>query len=87
MHAESLTFTCFVAHAGENGNRNDKAMFNDSHLKAKILEGSFAGGRPVLFNMMPVPELILGDAGFSLNANVITPFDHRATRGGILTTD
>ena len=47
-----------------NGSRSDKALFNESSLKANILEGKFLKGPKQLLGGVPFGEIILADSGF-----------------------
>ena len=58
-----------------NGARSDKALFNESYLKAAVAEGRLLQGPKLILGGIPFPEILLADAGFTSNDYTLTPFD------------
>ena len=71
IYSLSIIFPIFAA---LNGCRSDRALYSMSNLSRWIKKKQFLAGPSCIIGGVPVPEIILADAGFTNDINVICPF-------------
>lgn len=80
LYTNFITTTSSPVIVAMNGCRSDKALYSLSNLNEWITSKRFLNGPKCVIEGLPIPELVLADAGFSNDHNILCPFNQQGVK-------